>query len=190
MDCDAPRVRLGRVGQRGLRVGDVGERDHVDLARAIDAEQDRHRVGTTPARHRDEGVLRGRADRQVVDLDLAGVCAEQRGNLLIDARHVLGAGGAAGHPVTQLERDDLRAGVVRDEQDVVGAEGQRAAGHQRGTLGGRHRRLRRQKERAQAHEGAQRKQCSKRHGQLLRRAGIPCEMGYGVSRHRITTSGV
>ena len=57
-------------------------------------------------------------------LDLAGVRAEQRGNLLIDVRYVLGAGRAARHQVTKLERDDLRAGVVCDEQDVVGAEGQ------------------------------------------------------------------
>ena len=127
IDCGARvalivRVRGGRVRQVDLAELHVGERHHVDLAGAVDAQQRGLRVGALATHHRGKRVARLRMHGEVGHRNLADVGAEQRGDLLVERRDRLGAGRAAGGRLAEVEREDRRRLRVAGEQHAVGAE--------------------------------------------------------------------
>ena len=134
-----------RVRQPHARVRHVLERDDLDLARPVDAQQDRRGPGALPAHDRDERVARLGIDRQVRDQHAGRVGPEHGRDLLVDGLDVRGARLAAAEMPAQVERVDEHVLGIGSEQHPVGAEGHRPevrelrpdAGRHRGFLGDR-----------------------------------------------------
>ena len=74
-----------RIGERGLREGDVLQRERLDLPRRINADDHRGRGGAFAARDGYVRLARGGVDRQVIDQDLVGGGADGLGNLAVDS---------------------------------------------------------------------------------------------------------
>ena len=100
----------------------------LSLAGRVGAQDHGNGVGAAAARDRDVDVLRDRVDHHVLNQDLVGGGAEHGGDLLVDALDFEIGGGFRRRPVIDVERDDRRAEGVADEEDAVGADGERAGG--------------------------------------------------------------
>ena len=88
----AALVGRRRVGNRGLRVHHVLERELAELARRVDANDHRLGVGALAARHGQKRAAGVGVDGQVVDQNVLGRGAQQRGDLLVDLFDVQAAG--------------------------------------------------------------------------------------------------
>ena len=140
-DCARPPrpvvLAAGGFGSVTLVNFTVLERDQIDLARAVDAQERRLGRRSLAAHHgrRTSSSTVGCTARSVMVMSAARG-AEHGGDLLIDAGDVLRAGRAARGLGAEVEREDRRGLAVGGEQDAVGREGQRADGRE-GRPGGR-----------------------------------------------------
>ena len=82
-------------------------------------------VVPAPAHHRQVDVVRARVHREVTDDDVVDVAPEVRRQLGVDVVEVERVDAAGVAVVGDVDREDVRAGVVGDEQHVVGTEGDR-----------------------------------------------------------------
>ena len=112
------------------------QRDEIDLAGAVDAEERRRGARALPPHDRDVGMSRARVDRQVGDGDLARARAQQRRELFIERVEALGAGGAAAGLRAEVERDNRGVLVVGGEERPVRTERERSDRRHRRTLAG------------------------------------------------------
>jgi hypothetical protein len=119
-----------RVGQLGAGMLHLVERDDFKVAVTLHAHNDGRRAGTPAARDGEVGGVRGGIDGEVVNEHLVGGGAEQRGDLLVDAVHLHGLGRAA-LGVTRGDGHDGGGLGIGDEQDALGAEGERPGGFER-----------------------------------------------------------
>ena len=113
-----------RIGHPDLRIADAVERNDVDLARPVHTDEDRHRASAHPAHRGNVGVARLRIDHHVGDHQVAGVNAEQPGDLLVDSGHILRSGRAPGHLLGQLQGGDGHVLAVGREDHARGSERQ------------------------------------------------------------------
>ncbi len=130
-DLPAVREHQRRLGRRGIghpdaRVADLVEGDDLDLARAVHAQEDRHRAVAEPAHHREPGVAGPRVDHHVGDQQVAGIDAEQRGDLPIDRGHVPRPRRPAGHLLAEMQGGDGHLLGVGREEHAFGPERQLA----------------------------------------------------------------
>ena len=116
------RFGRGRIGEGNLGVLHAVELDFLELAGSIKAQENGRRLRPAPARDAEIDFVRYGVDGDVINYDLIGRGAEQRGNLFVCGFQIDGYA-RGGFIVIGIDGEDCAAHGVACKEYAIGSEG-------------------------------------------------------------------